>query len=115
MNKHCDEYIDDATAPECLRRWLSYNRLAAALQRADLHGAPAEKIQAAKKYINPELRQFLWTDPEPILYATLDGDRVQCVAASRFGDIGVTLLNRGGSSDRRVLVSDLSDFSETPS
>lgn len=110
--RHCDEYIDDHKEPECLRRWLSYHRLAAVLKRPDLHGKSGTEIDAALKWISPDLRRYLWTYPEPILFGTFDGKRVRCVMASRFGDIGITEnLEAGHGYDRRVPVSAITAFS----
>ncbi|BEV43986.1 hypothetical protein CRBSH125_01690 [Afipia carboxidovorans] len=114
-HRHCDEFIDDALAPECLRHWLSYHRRAAVLKRPDLHGAPPYAVEAALKWIMPELRSYLWTDPEPVLFATFESKRVRCVMASRFGDIGITKnLDADRGYDRRVSVSALTEFSTEP-
>lgn len=112
QDRHCDDYINDPAAPECLRRWLSYHRLAAILKRPDLHGAEPSRIQDAKRRIIPELRPHLWTDPEPTLFATFEGKPVRCLMASRFGDIGITSnLDSVRGYENRVAVSQLSNFS----
>lgn len=113
--RHCDEYIEDESTPDCLRRWLSYERLAAILKRPDLHHKSEDKLAEAKRWVEPHLHQYLWTDPEPILFATFDDKRVRCVMASRFGDVGITFdLRRPFGYDKRVAVSELSDFSTEP-
>lgn len=89
--RHCDEYIDDETAAPSLRAWLS-------VARAPAHGA----LQIAKGH-------------NPRLFADLNGRRVRCVMASRFGDIGVTedLTAEYGYS-ARVAVEDLTNFGDVP-
>lgn len=112
---HCDDYIDDPAAPQCLRHWLSYHRLAAILKRPDLHEAEPSKIQDATKWIMPELRPHLWTAPEPTLFAVYEGRPVRCLMASRFGDIGITFnLDSTRGYEKRVAVNHLSDFSSEP-
>ena len=83
--KHCDDYIDDETQPDCLRTFLEY-------ARAPAHGAFTE-------------------GPKPKLFANHGGQRVRVVMASRFGDVGITphLHQEFGYSDR-VMVVDLTDF-----
>ncbi|TXN47340.1 elongation factor P maturation arginine rhamnosyltransferase EarP [Methylobacterium sp. WL7] len=107
MAKHCDEYIDDETQPECLRRFLDYQCRPAALKYPtgdavfdkaieDRHGLP------------------MWRDPVPTLFADCDGERVRVTMASRFGDVGVTtILTDEHGYDVRVPVDYLSDFSAT--
>jgi hypothetical protein len=90
--KHCDDYIDDTTAPECLRAFLDY-------ARSPAHGA-------------------LRHGPKPKLFATHKGKRVRVTMASRFGDVGITTkLGQEYGYEKRVAVSELSRFSapkETP-
>lgn len=89
MSRHCDEYIDDETAPKPLRDFLSH-------ARAPAHGA------------------FLGT-PKPLLFAVHNGKRVRVVMASRFGDVGITEnLQAENGYSKRVMVSDLDDFGVTP-
>jgi hypothetical protein len=84
--KHCDDYIDDETQPECLRAFLDH-------ARSPAHGA-------------------LRGDPRPALFADYKGRRVRVVMASRFGDVGITgALDAEHGYDRRVAVADLSGFS----
>lgn len=87
--KHCDDYIDDPEAPECLRKFLDH-------ARSPGHGCMRD-------------------DPHPSLFADFCGARVRVVMASRFGDVGITsnLKSEHGYA-RRVEVSALSNFSETP-
>ena len=95
--RHCDDYIDDVSQPECLRSYLDFNRL-----RADL------KYERLKQ---PGFK-------EPKLFATHKetGKRVRVVMASRFGDVGITdKLNRDhGYNLGRVPVEHLIDFSDKP-
>lgn len=86
MRKHCDDYIDDETQPECLRSFLDYAR---------------------SPMMHPE--------PRPKLFADYNGQRVRVVMASRFGDVGITgKLDAEHGYDKRVAVEDLSGFSENP-
>lgn len=102
--RHCDDYIDDATQPKCLRDFLRYNRLPAVCKQAGL-----ERIE---KWVERDLIQYIWTDPEPILFATYRGERVRVVMASRFGDVGITKnLKAERGYDERALVSELTEFS----
>jgi hypothetical protein len=87
--KHCDDYIDDATQPECLRAFL-------ARARSPAHG-----------HMSP--------DPFPTLFADYQGKRYRVVMASRLGDVGITTkLDKDHGYEARVPVEDLSNFSETP-
>lgn len=89
--KHCDDYIDDPTAPEALRLFL-------ARARSPGHGM-----------------LMLTAEPYPELYADHDGQRVRVVMASRFGDVGVTEdLAAEHGYDRRVAVAGLANFGVTP-
>ena len=83
--RHCDDYIDDETQPECLRAFLEH-------ARSPVHGA-------------------LRADPRPELYADHEGERVRVVMASRFGDVGITTdLSREHGYSKRVDVAELSNF-----
>lgn len=83
--RHCDDYIDDETQPECLRTFLDY-------ARSPAHGAFHE-------------------GPKPKLFAKYKGQRVRVVMASRFGDVGITRsLKATHGYEKRVAVSDLSEF-----
>jgi len=96
--KHCDEYIEDQSQPECLRKFLDRARMPA-------HG-------------------MLLKEPYPKLFATYQGndwlgvskgDRVRVVMASRMGDVGCTKnLNADSGYQIRCPVDSLSDFSESP-
>ncbi|MEK9208251.1 MAG: hypothetical protein AAB922_07215 [Patescibacteria group bacterium] len=52
---------------------------------------------------------------KPKLFATFERERVQVVMASRLGDVGISndFGNNPGYT-RRVAISDLSNFSNTP-
>lgn len=85
--KHCDDYIDDETQPECLRKFLDY-------ARSPAHGS---------------LRDGL----KPTLFANYHGQRVRVTMASRLGDVGInSKLHEQYGYDKRVAVSDLTDFSD---
>jgi hypothetical protein len=102
MSKHCDDYIDDKTQPECLRRFLRFKRWPAVYQcRARRLGVEAPKLFADwnryPKSKKPKLK------------------RVCVVMASRFGDVGITTDLTGQTCySHRVLICDLSNFSSTP-
>jgi hypothetical protein len=84
--KHCDDYIDDETQPECLRAFLDHAR------------SPAHGMDRA--------------EPRPALFANYNGKRVRVVMASRLGDVGITSnLHAERGYEKRVAVADLSGFS----
>ena len=86
--KHCDEYIDDESQPECLRKFLDH-------ARSPAHGS-----------MNPK--------PHPRLFADYKGKFVRVTMASRFGDVGITRnMTREHGYDKRVPVEHLSNFSAT--
>lgn len=106
--RHCDDYIEDPTQPECLRRFLDYHRLPA-----------SAKYPTTDKAFNAEMEERLgcpmWRDPVPALFADHAGRRVRVVMASRFGDVGITKnLDAEHGYDVRVAVEDLSNFAEAP-
>ena len=88
---HCDDYIDDPAtlAPAALRKFLEF-------ARAPAHG-------------------LLLPKPHPQLFADHEGTRVRVTMASVFGDVGITAdLGAEFGYERRVRVSQLSNFSEVP-
>lgn len=86
--KHCDDYIDDETAPLVLRTYLDRAR-SPAHGHADL-------------------------SPYPKLFATHLGKRVRVTMASRFGGVGITEdLEKEEGYQKRVAVEELSDFSDS--
>lgn len=85
--KHCDDYIDDATQPACLRQFLDY-------ARSPAHGADRD-------------------GGKPPLFADHEGRRVRVTMASRFGDVGISSdLKRQYGYDKRVAVEALSNFGD---
>jgi hypothetical protein len=87
--RHCDDYIDDPTSPEPLRKYLAF-------ARAPAHG-------------------LLLPRPHPTLYADHAGVRVRVTMASRMGDVGITTnLSAECGYKQRVPVDQLSNFSELP-
>jgi hypothetical protein len=96
--KHVDEFIDDESQPECLRKFLDR-------ARSPAHG-------------------HLSKEPYPKLFATYQGegwrgvekgDRVRVVMASRLGDVGVTKnLEAESGYQLRTSVDNLSEFSDRP-
>jgi hypothetical protein len=87
--KHCDDYIDDETQPECLRMALAYMRLPAS--------------------------DFIEITNGPQLYAEYKGTgcQVKVVFASRLGDVGIGGQNAESYSER-VSLSSLLNFSDEP-
>jgi hypothetical protein len=86
---HCDDYLDDPTAPEVLRRFLE-------LARSPAHGM-----------VSPV--------PIPALYADHAGRRVRVTMASRFGDVGITTdFTRAFGYQVRVMLAELANFGDAP-
>ncbi|KQO89456.1 hypothetical protein ASF33_19185 [Methylobacterium sp. Leaf92] len=105
MTRHCDDYIDDPAQPECLRRFLDYSRLPAALKYPT-------RDEAFNQGMEEHLGHPMWRDPVPVLFARHEGRPVRVTMASRFGDIGITEdLDADRGYDRRVAVEELADFS----
>ncbi len=89
---HCDDAIQDPDYPLCLRYFLLVHRL------------PAIDGSVVIAYKG-----------EPECYANYKGRRVRLVMASRFGDVGITYeLKAEHGYERRVLLTDLSDFGDKP-
>lgn len=87
--RHCDDVADDLTQPEVLRNFLNW-------ARSPAHG-------------------MTQPPPWPKLFADYNGQRVQVVMASRFGDVGITKdLSDGAPYKMRVSVEDLTNFGDTP-
>lgn len=85
--KHCDDYIDDPEAPDCLRKFLDH-------ARAPAHG---ELLPGAR----------------PKLFAKYQGRKVRVVMASRFGDVGISgNLREPYGYSKRVSVADLTGFTD---
>lgn len=86
---HCDDYIDDLTAPEALRKFLAF-------ARSPAHGQLLPK-------------------PHPRLFADHEDRRVRVTMASRLGDVGITTnFDAEFGYETRVNVSELANFSEQP-
>lgn len=105
--RHCDDFIEDLTQPECLRQFLDYHRLPATAKYPtgdDAFDARMEAYQGCP----------MWRVPVPVLFADHEGKRVRVTMASRFGDVGITThLDAETGYGRRVPVEALSGFSET--
>jgi hypothetical protein len=87
--RHCDEYIDDPSAPEVLRKFLDR-------ARAPAHG-------------------LLLPDPFPILFADHEGQTYRVTMASRLGDVGITKnLDKDSGYELRVPVEVLTNFRDKP-
>lgn len=87
--EHCDDYIEDLGASLVPRSFLVF-------ARAPAHGQLLPK-------------------PHPRLFADYAGTRVRVTTASRFGDVGITSDHDAEIGyEWRVLVRQLSNFSESP-
>lgn len=88
--KHCDDYINDQTQPEVLRKWLEW-------ARSPGHGLMREK-------------------PHPELYANVvGGDTVRLTMASRLGSVGWTFnLKQETGYESRGYLSSLTNFRDKP-
>ena len=85
----CDDYLDDPTSPQPLRKYLEF-------ARAPAHGQ-------------------LLPRPHPRLFADHAGRRVRVTMASRLGDVGVTTdFSAEMGYEQRVWLDQLSNFSEDP-
>lgn len=96
--KHCEEYIDDESQPECLRKFLERARMPA---HGMLEKAPFPKLFATYQGDG-------WRGVEK-------GDRVRVTMASRLGDVGVSKdFNAESGYQMRTSVDNLTDFSDSP-
>jgi hypothetical protein len=86
-SRHCDDFIDDESAPQALRTFL-------ARARSPAHGMTS-------------------VDPFPVLFADHNGQRVRVVMASRLGDVGICDSTRF-TYEKRVSVEELSNFGDFP-
>lgn len=87
--RHCDEYIDDPSAPEVLRKFLAW-------ARSPAHGLTQQ-------------------GPYPKLFADYKGKPVRVTMASRFGTVGISFkLDADTGSHDRVPVAELTNFRESP-
>lgn len=87
--KHCDDYIEDPSQPEVLRKFLER-------ARAPAHG-------------------LLLPDPFPTLYADLEGQTYRVTMASRLGDVGITKnFSKDIGYERRVWLEKLTNFRSEP-
>lgn len=111
---HCDDYIDDATQPECLRAFLRFKRAPAIEQ----NGKAPTLFAKIKEQAMGRFYLGHWVGNEPAMQEIVieAGQRVRVVMASRFGDVGITtrLQDRNGYM-LRVPVSALEDFSQSSS
>ena len=115
MSVHCDDLIEDASQPECLRIYLEYNRRPAIDK--DLSEADEPRLFAALR-ADTDGQAYLvyWDHQGPVMQPMpmKAGQTVRVVMASRFGDVGITpVLNNAKGYVARVHVSDLEHF--TPS
>lgn len=78
--KHCDDYIDDPSQPECLRKFLEYGR-------APGHGHDlGEKPKLFATLVCPGKRELAFV----VRNGGKNGMRVKVNMASRMGDVGVS-------------------------
>ncbi|TXN07499.1 hypothetical protein FV222_02215 [Methylobacterium sp. WL103] len=104
--RHCDEYLEDETAPECLRRFHDYHCRPAALKYPT-------GDEAFDRGLEERLGLPMWRDPVPMLFARHEGKPVRVTMASRFGDVGITEdLAAEHGYGKRVGVEDLTEFSD---
>lgn len=88
-HRHCDEYIDDPEAPECLRKFLEH-------ARAPAHGSFLGPLPPlfARLVADKDAREYTgkWNRTEPIMKEVTipAGTVVRVVMASRFGDVGIS-------------------------
>lgn len=95
--RHCDDYIDDASAPACLRAFLSR-------ARSPSHGHLSSD---AFPKLFATYRGKAWRGIDP-------GDRVRVVMASRMGDVGITKrMDADGGYAVRCFIESLDEFSES--
>lgn len=88
---HCDQVVNDYTAPNVLRWFIFIQRLPAVLKC---------------------LAREMGTDP--VLFAKYKGKPVRVTMASRLGDVGINYdLTTERGYDERVLVSQLTDFTDS--
>ncbi len=87
--KHCDDYIEDETQPEALRKWLERARSPG----HGLHG----------------------TDPFPQCYADFEGKTIRLTMASRLGSVGWSDdLTREIGYEHRGYLEQLLNFRDKP-
>jgi hypothetical protein len=92
--RHCDEYLDDPTTPEPLRKFLEY-------ARSPAHGQGMEPVKLVAT----------WNEPNGPGGRPGKRRLVRVVMASRLGDVGITTdLQAEHGYQWRVPVSELSDF-----
>ncbi|MCJ2007017.1 hypothetical protein MKK60_07980 [Methylobacterium sp. J-092] len=106
MAKHCDEYLDDPTQPECLRQFLDYHCRPAALRYPT-------GDEVFDRGLEERLGLPMGRDPVPMLFARHEGKPVRMTMASRFGDVGITEdLTAENGYGKRVGVEQLSEFTD---
>ena len=106
MSKHCDEYLDDPTQPECLRRFLDYQCRPASLKYPT--GRPDFDRGLEERHGLP-----MWRDPAPVLFARHEGTPVRVTMASRLGDVGITeVLTAEHGYGKRVAIEELTEFTD---
>ena len=94
---HCDDYIDDETQPEALRKWLDYKRATAVFQ-----------------YEHPEQETTLYASTTAAVINLPVGTRVRLTMASRMGDVGISRdLTKQNGYEVRVTLDTLENFSAT--
>lgn len=116
MSIHCDDLIDDASQPECLRTYLEYNRRPAIAKNLRENDEP--RLFATLK-ADTKGQSYLgyWDTKGPVMQPMpmKAGQTVRVVMASRFGDVGITpVLKNATGYVARVPVSDLENFATAP-
>lgn len=109
--RHCDDFIEDETQPECLRKFLEHCRAPA---HGSLLGTPRPALFAT---LTKERRgiEYLgsWDahGPKCREFVMPEGMRVRVTFASRMGDVGIsTNMSRETGYDARVSLEILTDF-----
>lgn len=105
QDKHCDDYIDDLSAPMPLRWFLFVRRLPATDMFLCQANGVDPSLYADYTTMSTKGRR---SERVPITR------RVRVVMASRLGDVGITFDLNSTQYRHRVPVSFLSNFGSTP-
>lgn len=106
-HRHCEDYIEDETAPKCLRRYLEYERS---------NYEYRDKLRAVEGFTTP----VLFATPKETITHHIDGsiwakgEKIRVVMASRMGDVGISKnLTQEQGYSLRVYVDALENFTES--
>jgi hypothetical protein len=118
-SRHCDDYIDDPSVPECVRHWVDWERQPASAKYAEVSqggGRPSLFARLLHPVIGKSYQGY-WAKGQPVQkdVPMEAGSRVRLVMASRFGDVGITPnLKAESGYVTRLTLDQLTDFSEEP-